>query len=260
VVCGLFKKTSKASAPSTRLRPMNVEIAPEQSFYAVGDLHGCFAEMCDALDRIEADKSAQGIEDAPVVFLGDYVDRGEYSADVLRKAYELNSLDPDTYVFLKGNHEQMMLDFIARPDDAGRRWLRYGGLQTLASFGVGRLGQSPSKERMYEACEELLDAMPDGMEAWLQALPLHWSSGNMHCVHAAMEPALPVTVQSQSVLLWGCPEFEKETRTDGNWIIHGHTIVDQPLVENGRISLDTGCYFSGNLTAARISKEGARVL
>lgn len=257
---GFFKKTAKAPASSISLRPMNVEIAPDRTFYAVGDIHGCYDNMCAALERIDADKIAQGAEDAPVILLGDYVDRGENSADVLRKAYELNSLDSEAYVCLKGNHEQMMLDFFAKPAEAGGRWLRYGGLQTLASFGIGRLGQSPSKERLYEACEELLDAMPDGMEAWLQALPVHWSSGNMHCVHAAMEPSLPVTMQSKQILLWGCPEFEKETRSDGNWVIHGHTVVDQPLIENGRISLDTGCYFSGNLTAARISKEGAQIL
>lgn len=257
---GLFKKKQSKPKETLNLRPLHLEMAPERPFYAIGDIHGCFAQMQTALEKIDADCAEQGIANPAVVFLGDYVDRGERSREVLDFLMTLSQNEPDAVVCLKGNHEKMMLDFIDNPARAGSRWLRYGGLQTLASFGIGGLSESSGAERLTEACEELLDAMPEGMEKWLRDLPLHWSSGNMHCVHAAMDPELPVNLQGEATLLWGHPAFERMNRSDGNWVIHGHTVVDQPRIENGRISLDTGCYYTGTLTAARIAGTRCHVL
>ncbi len=258
----LGKITNKrgGAASSINLRPLQVEMTPKRAFYAIGDVHGCIDPMHAALDRVDNDIESQGVDDPVLVFLGDYVDRGPQSAQVLEELLNLYLSNPDDVICLMGNHERMMLDFLDLPLKAGPRWLRFGGIDTLKSFGITGITPEATQEELYEACEELWDALPDGMEPWLRNLPLQWSSGNLHCVHAALDPKHPIKQQSQDVMLWGCDSFLKTARTDGNWVIHGHTVVDRPVWENSRISLDTGCYYTGVLTAAAFTGNTCRIL
>lgn len=258
----LGKLTNKrgGAASSINLRPLQVEMTPSRLFYAIGDVHGCLDQMLAALDRVDDDIEAQRIDDPVLVFLGDYVDRGPKSAQVLEELVQLSLSNPDDVICLMGNHERMLLDFLDTPLKAGPRWLRNGGIETLASFGIKGVTQESNQEQLYEACEELWDALPEGTEPWLRNLPLQWSSGNLHCVHAALDPSHPITQQSQEVMLWGCASFLKTARTDGNWVIHGHTVVDKPTWENSRIALDTGCYYTGELTAAAFTSNTCRIL
>ncbi|MGH1576151.1 metallophosphoesterase family protein [Planktotalea sp.] len=249
-----------SSASSINLRPMQVEMKPERPFYAIGDIHGCLDQLHAALNRVDDDVEALNIDDPTLVFLGDYVDRGPASAQVLEELIQLSLSDPDAVVCLMGNHERMMLDFLDDPLKAGPQWLKFGGRETLESYGITGVDAEAGKEQLYEACEELWDAMPEGTEAWLRHLPLHWSTGNMHCVHAGLDPVASIKQQSQDVMLWGSNAFLKTPRSDGNWVVHGHTIVDKPIWENSRISLDTGCYFTGELTAAAFTSNTCRIL
>jgi serine/threonine protein phosphatase 1 len=98
--------------------------------------------------------------------------------------------------------------------------------------------------------------MGDAMIDWLRARPLSWGSGNVWSVHAGADPGLPMTRQPDEVLIWGHPAFRSTPRTDGQWVIHGHTIVDAPCAHLGRIALDTGAYATGRLSAAAISADG----
>lgn len=248
------------AASSINLRPLQVEMSPEHLFYAIGDVHGCMDQMLAALSRVDDDVEALDIADPTLVFLGDYVDRGKRSADVLEYLLGLSLSDPDAVVCLMGNHERMLLDFLDQPQKAGPRWLRYGGIETLESYGITGIDADASKEELYEACEELWDAMPEGLEPWLRYLPLQWSSGNLHCVHAALDPAHTIKQQSSEVMLWGCDSFMNTPRNDGNWVVHGHTVVNRPVWEHSRVSLDTGCYFTGELTAAAFTNNTCRIL
>lgn len=257
---GILNNKRGGRATSINLRPLQVEMRPERPFYAIGDIHGCFEPMQAALARIDDDIEVLGLGDPAVVFLGDYVDRGPYSAEVLEFVMQLCLSEPDAAIALMGNHERMMLDFLDKPKSAGPRWLKYGGQETLESYGITGVDAAASEEALYEACEELWDAMPEGMEPWLRALPLRWSSGNLHCVHAALDPQRSPLQQSQDVMLWGCESFMNTARTDGNWVIHGHTVVDKPVWENSRVSIDTGCYFTGELTAAAFTNNTCRIV
>ena len=257
---GNFTNKRGGAASSINLRPLQVEMAPERPFYAIGDVHGCLPQMQTALERIDDDIEANDVTDPALVLLGDYVDRGPNSAQVLDELIHLSLSNPDDVICLMGNHERMMLDFLDTPLKAGPRWLRFGGIETLESFGITGIAQGADPEQLYETCEELWDALPEGTEPWLRALPLRWSSGNLHCVHAALDPARPISQQSQDVMLWGNDAFLKSARTDGNWVIHGHTIVDRPVWEQSRISLDTGCYQTGDLTAAAFTGKSCRIL
>ena len=227
---------------------------PEQSFLAIGDLHGSY-ELLFELDRYFDDEQRAW----PVVFLGDYVDRGERSREVLEVLMAAGAEKGASVTSLMGNHEQMLLDFLDDPVGSARRWLRNGGLQTLASFGVPLpRGEAEDARRNTNLRDRLADAMGAEMIDWLRHLPFYWRSGNVWLTHAGADPSLPFAEQSASTFLWGHRDFLKQARHDGQWVVHGHTVVDAPYMRDGRIGLDTGAYATGRLSAAAITREGVR--
>ena len=230
------------------------QLAPERPFVAIGDIHGCDSQLADVLEQIDAAIEAS----EPRVFLGDYVDRGPQSKQVLTLLFELNQQAPERAICLKGNHEQMMLDFIDDPAGNGQLWLQHGGLQTLASFGIALRQTRMDSTSWVDVAHRIESALPAGMESWLRQLPLRWSSGNVHCVHAAMSPQRAVNDQRDEVLLWGHQDFMNKPRGDDNFVVHGHTIVRRARVFANRVSLDTGVYRTGRLSAARISAGQCR--
>lgn len=235
-------------------------LAPERPVYAIGDIHGRADLIEPLLERIDADLTAQGHSDPALVFLGDCVDRGDASAAVLEQVRDLAETQSGTVTCLLGNHEKMMLDFLDDPAGRGARWLVNGGLQTLASYRIGGIGTRAPVEDLVEASDALARALPDGMQDWLRALPLWWQSGNVVCVHAAMNPERPPDEQDERAMLWGHRDFTAIPREDGLWVVHGHTIVRDPQIAAGRIATDTGAYHSGRLTAAAITPGTCRFL
>ncbi|WP_372921995.1 metallophosphoesterase [Roseovarius sp.] len=245
----LLKRLFGRSAPAG----FDAPLAPDTPFYAIGDVHGCKAQMDQLLNLIAAEKN-QGT----IVFVGDYVDRGEQSAQVLRALYERR--DDPQLTCLVGNHEDMMLQFIDAPIRSGPRWLRNGGLQTLVSFGVSGVSAQPDEETLTRAGEDLKSAIGSGMLDWLRALPTRWQSGNIAVVHAGADPTEPMALQTDEVLKWGHSDFATQPRSDNTWVLHGHTIVEAPTVRDGRIAIDTGAYATGRLTAAYVSEEDVTFL
>ncbi|UWR35715.1 serine/threonine protein phosphatase (plasmid) [Sulfitobacter sp. W027] len=223
--------------------------APDTPFFAIGDVHGCAVQLEKLL--AELDGIASGEEN--LVFLGDYIDRGPQTREVLTRLYDLNRRMPGRTTCLMGNHERMMLDFIDDPAGDGLHWLQNGGFETLKSFGVLTVQHRLDSSTCIGLANRLEAALPRGMQEWLRALPLQWSSGNMHCVHAAMSPRRAPHVQRAQTLLWGHPNFLNTAREDSSVVVHGHTIVKQAGLSASRISLDTGAYRTGRLSAARIS-------
>ena len=128
--------------------------APDIGFHAIGDIHGCLPQLTMLFDQLPTD--------LPVVCVGDYVDRGEDSAGVLRWLMA----HPDI-ICIKGNHEAMMLDFIDNPREKGRRWISTGGLQSIASFDVrGLVTESAEDEVLAELSATFREALPDGLVDW----------------------------------------------------------------------------------------------
>ncbi|MBE0453078.1 metallophosphoesterase [Roseovarius autotrophicus] len=237
-------------------RRANIPIRPDQPFVAIGDVHGR-ADLLQTLDSlIQAQASGY-----PVVFLGDYVDRGEQSREVIQMLMEAAESGPGRVTCLMGNHERMMLDVLDEPGKYTARWLRNGGLQTLASFGV-RLPQGGQNEvdALLDMRDALAEAMGAAMIGWLRARPLIWQSGNVWAIHAGADPAQPMAAQAEDTLLWGHPGFRKRPRADGQWVIHGHTIVEAPHVAGGRIAIDTGAYATARLTAAIVRPDDVSFL
>lgn len=225
---------------------------PVRPLYVIGDIHGRADLLQSLLQGITEDAACRGGGAAKSIFLGDYIDRGDDAHMVLDLLFYHQRRSPEGVICLMGNHERMMLDFLDRPEEGGKRWLRHGGEQTLTSFGL-QTGATPTSPEAYAALAmRLRAALPGGLETWLRTLPLWHRSGDVVCVHAAMDPASAPEKQDERTLLWDCRSFHTRPRKDGLWVVHGHSIVQDATINGRRISIDTGAYFSDRLTAAVI--------
>lgn len=245
---GRFRK----KAPELDLPPPR----PNRLTYVIGDIHGSATLLEKMLIMIEADRAGA---EADLICLGDYVDRGPDSAGVLRRLSTL-TLEGVQIVCLMGNHERMMLDFLDAPEEAGPRWLANGGTDTVVSFTTGRVRETSEGPRLTAVRDMLRESMGPDLEAWVRAQPLSFLTGTLGCVHAITDPMKAWDAQTEETLLWGRPYKNLRVRPDGIWVAHGHTIVPEPEMTQGRIALDTGAYRTGVLTALRIDGSSAQFL
>lgn len=196
-------------------------------------------------------KLEQVAPDAQLVFVGDYVDRGPDSRQVLGHLLRMS----DRAICLLGNHEVMLMAFLDDPVEKGARWLRHGGRQTLESFSIF-LPVEPSLDDLTKAVEQFRTALPEGGWDWLQSRPRMWRSGNLVVSHAGMDPGRGPSDQSESDLLWGHGRFLRDPRQDGLWVAHGHWVQNKPQCRDGRVNVDTGAWKHGPLTAAIFDPDG----
>ncbi|WP_237215884.1 metallophosphoesterase [Ruegeria lacuscaerulensis] len=182
--------------------------------------------------------------DAQIILVGDYIDRGEHSSEVLR----MMQACPE-FMCLMGNHEQMLLRFLADPKKHGRQWLRNGGLQTLASFRIPAARPEMTSEELTKCRDSLRRAMGDELVGWIADFKTSFHSGNIFVSHAGADPTCRLDQQSEHDLLWGNKHFQTKDRKDGQWVVHGHTIVSRAAVRGGRIAVDTGAFATGVLSA-----------
>ncbi|MEP3345058.1 MAG: metallophosphoesterase family protein [Litoreibacter sp.] len=230
--------------------------SPESPHFIVGDIHGSLELLEHILEQIDHVIGSIEMRDPKLVFVGDYIDRGPASAAVLTRLYELSTEFPDNVTCILGNHEQMMLDFIEAPEARYARWYRNGAAQTLASFGIDLSVEDQWADQANATAMALRASLGEPIESWLRSLPTSITSGNLMVTHAGIDPGRALDDQSPRILLWGHPEFLIRVRNDNNWIAHGHTIVENATCADGRISIDTGAYRTGCLTAAAILPDG----
>ncbi len=223
--------------------------------YAVGDIHGradLLADMIAELEKRSVNDTRLGGPPI-VVFLGDYIDRGHDSAGVLEL---LTSGAPRSCNcrYLRGNHEQSLMAFLADPG-ANRGWLLQGGAETLMSYGVQPPAFNSTEAVWLEAAQELRRRMPPAHMAFLEGLERYVELGDYAFVHAGVDAALPLEDQTDEALYWSRAAFIASKRPFSHRVVHGHTPVDEPYADARRIAVDTGAYASGTLTAARFEGE-----
>jgi serine/threonine protein phosphatase 1 len=199
----------------------------------------------DLIVRIEADA---GEDPAVVVFLGDLVNRGPASRQVLERLIEGPNRRDDRWITLRGNHEQLLLDAVAgRSEAAFRRWMQKGGLETLASYGLSRKEASLARARR---------AIPSPHLAFLDGLPLSFRAGEHFFVHAGIDPRRPFDRQSEDAMMNIREPFLRGAHLLPFTVVHGHVpSPGGPVVAPRRIGVDTGAYASGVLTAVAL-REG----
>ncbi len=218
--------------------------------YAVGDVHGCEDLLANLEEKIRED----GRERAGskwIVMLGDYVDRGPKSASVLDR---LTGRPPEGFrrFCLAGNHEDVMLDFLKNPA-SDHRWLDFGGLETLYSYGIHKL---PGNRQA--TLNVLHSHIPQEHITFLETLPSLLSVPGICLVHAGLRENVPLEEQKDEDLLWLRPRPAEASSVPKPFIVvHGHTPVPQVEVTSDRINIDTGAYMSARLSAVRLSKNEA---
>ena len=226
-----------------------------QRVYAIGDIHGRL-DLLDALIARIAQRDTEAPEvESHIVLLGDLVDRGPDSAGVVERARELAAAGDRVHV-LGGNHEDMFLLAFRKPT-ALRSFLRYGGRETLMSYGID--GPTIDAAELAELQALMRERVPRAHYDFLDALPHQVRFGDYLFVHAGIDPLRPLDDQRPHDLRWIREPFLSHADSHGVVVVHGHTIVDEPDLRPNRIGLDTAAYESGRLTA--LALEGtARTL
>lgn len=234
---------------------------PRGTIYAVGDVHGKLTLLKGLVARIRNDiERSETPEQKTIVFLGDYVDRGEDSRGVLEFLADFQQQfafeHPECgLVFLRGNHEQQMLDFIDSPVRE-RRWLGWGGEETMQSFGIPPIFPTAPDEDYIDAAAAFAEKLGD-LRDFIETQTVLWhGSGNVIFTHGGMDPSLPVDRQLAKTMLWGNDDFMQIGGPPGYWHVHGHVIHPQPGIYGNRIAVDTGAYKTGRLTVVRITDQG----
>jgi serine/threonine protein phosphatase 1 len=229
--------------------------------YAVGDIHGCYGLMKDVLAGIAADSAARACGRRPIlIFLGDYVDRGPASAEVMEALVWLRRREDLEVHLLKGNHEQALLGFLDEPERGGP-WLAFGGAETLTAYGVAPPAEADGPEALMRARDALLARMPASHLKLLQELETMVVVGDYAFVHAGVRPGTPLQAQAENDLLWIRKGFVDQPGPFGKIIVHGHTwLGERPQLTEHRLGLDTGAYATGVLTAARIEDQEVELL
>jgi serine/threonine protein phosphatase 1 len=192
---------------------------------------------------------------ATLVFAGDYVDRGPDSRGVIDQLLVLRARGGlGAPVFLRGNHDQMLLDFLADPA-TGPAWMSVGGGAALTSYGLAPPGPSAEPAAWAQTAHAFADALPLTHRAFLEDLTLSYRSGDYVFVHAGVRPGRPLEQQTARDLLWIRQGFLNDRRPLPWTVVHGHTPSERVNADFRRIGIDTGAYATGVLTALRL--EGA---
>ena len=214
----------------------------------IGDVHGCLdqlEQMLDEFDQLRPKNAARTL-----ILLGDLIDRGGQSRGVVERVIQLKSeaaARGDKVVSILGNHEQLMLDFLAEPERKGGRWIQNGGVNTLRSYGVF-VDASIMGARLKYCCDEFQQKFPATHLALIKGAPLSQLVGDYFFCHAGVDPKVSLERQVPEVLLWTRNLHLLDTQAIEKFIVHGHSPVKEAVTMVGHINIDTGAWATGKLT------------
>ena len=228
----------------------------ERSIYAVGDVHGRADLLLRLIEKIESQIEISGELNPLIVFLGDYVDRGYESYEVIEII--LRFMEFREVKVLRGNHEDMLLNALSTPDSIAS-WRAIGGLETLMSYGVNPT--DVSRGRGYsEASAGFSEKIPERHRLFFESLDTSHIEGDFYFCHAGIRPGIPLDLQSPLDLLWIREPFLSYTDPHPKIIVHGHTPGDDVEFLNNRINVDTGAYLSNKLSCVRLARSGESII
>lgn len=250
----LLSGLRRKPAPKPRAR---LKLAADTVVYAVGDVHGCLDELV-ALERAIVADAAGFSSRKLIVMLGDYIDRGPASSQVLD---HLIAPPPAGFerICLAGNHELLMLDYLEERA-ALAKWIGLGGAATLLSYGIDH-DRLQMIYRDQAAIDRMIrESIPLSHRGFLKQLPILVEIADFILVHAGIRPGIAIEKQSDADLVTIRSAFYDEAHLLDRYVVHGHTPVKEPARDGRRVNIDTGAYFSGRLTALRICNHKGRYL
>jgi len=215
----------------------------------VGDVHGRLDLLEELLAKIHSELQRRPAAKCLLVFVGDLIDRGPSSAQVIERlrTYRRDGIRP---VFLLGNHEEVLLRILAGDAQLITKWRWFGGTECLESYGVDSSQISHLSDE--EALAIVRRAIPKEHVEFLESFADSCRFGNYLFVHAGIRPGIELEQQSQSDLRWIREPFLLDDRDHGFIVVHGHTISTEVDARPNRIGIDTGAYRTGVLTALAI--------
>ena len=202
-----------------------------QKIFVVGDIHGCFDKLCALMDQIPID-----MERDQLLFIGDYIDRGQNSIEVVDYLIDLKKRSPGI-IFLKGNHEDMLQNYLDGIDRF--TYLLNSGQQTLDAY-LNRADQTADFP------------VPAVHLEFFSALRLYYQTEDYIFVHAGLRERVPLESQDKMDLLWIRDEFIYSDYDFGKRVIFGHTPFKEPLVQSNKIGIDTGAVYGNRLTCVQL--------
>lgn len=224
---------------------------PKGNLYAIGDIHGCDNALNLLLDLLIMDNKLS--TDDKVIFLGDYIDRGQSSKGVIETLIDFQKQYPATE-FLRGNHEDMFLSFFGQQGLYGDSYLRNGGDEVLKEYGLNKLvRQKMSGIHFLADKPTLYSKLPPSHREFVENTKMGLEFPDLIFVHAGLNIFQPLTKQSNEDVVWMRDPFLGAMHHFGKWVVHGHTPTNEVYFNAPyEINLDTGCVF-GDLYGNKLS-------
>lgn len=227
-------------------------IADGIRIYAIGDVHGRADLLQPLLERVRAHMRAHPTPRPLIVFLGDYIDRGPSSRQVIDQLISLR--ETFEVIALKGNHEHYLIEFLENPPSL-TKWLRFGGLDTLHSYRVLPNDHSDATEQELVAMSLSVALHQSKHLTFFGDLKTSFTCGDFFFVHAGVRPGVALDRQSEKDLLEIRNPFLLSKSNFGKTVVHGHTPVLEPDIRSNRINIDTGAYATGKLSCLIIERD-----
>lgn len=252
-----WKRKAKSSSPPASSSSGDYAVPEGRRIYAIGDIHGrddLFAQM---IDLIRADNADRDDADVTLILLGDLVDRGPSSAEVVERAIRLRDEFTDMRLLI-GNHEECFLAALTGDVRRLRYFMRIGGDATIRSYWQDNAGFE--ELTFEEVAERLPDMVPARHVDFLGQGEDAIEIGDYLFVHAGIRPGVPMEKQALSDLRWIRDEFLDSMSDHGRIVVHGHSITSQPDEQINRIGIDVGAFRSGVLAALALEGTQRRFL
>ncbi len=226
--------------------------------YAIGDIHGRLDLLHQMEEKIQRDAATVDADRRVMVYLGDYIDRGDDSYGVIEHLLQPPPNPFDRFCLI-GNHESYLLRYF---DDSSvaAAWMANGGRETLTSYGISPPDEFAADGWPERVQAELRTRLPRAHAEFLRALELSHREGDYLFVHAGVRPGVALDQQDPDDLIWIRKEFLSDQRDFGAVVVHGHSIRPEPENLPNRIGIDTGAYRTGRLTCAVLWQSERRFL
>jgi serine/threonine protein phosphatase 1 len=205
----------------------------QSKVFIVGDVHGCLDMLKELIAKIDWDRGNDTL-----VFVGDYIDRGDDPKGVVDYILDLRR-ESSLVECLKGNHEAMLLNFLGGIDS--EVFLVNGGWRTMESYGSYNLQENKS-------------AIPSDHRKFYASLKLYLELDDYYIVHAGFKPEVKIEKQTEEDMLWIRKAFLYSDYDFGKRVIFGHTPLKEPLIEANKIGIDTGAVYGNKLTCLELPK------